>query len=343
MPAVTKTIGSTGDYATIQLWIDDLDNAGVYSASDDAVGELQNEDHTISADMLWPNEGETIGLATAKLTVVAGAEHNGVVNAGARILFTTTAQIDIDADFPITLEKFEVDYQGNADRSFVQAGGPASQQIDIHRVMLHNMTGSLASFDGLLQTGSSRTHYLTNNIVFDLTQTAGGDQNITGINGNSTDSHVLNNTVYNIINNSSTGTVICCDVEDDIDSEIRNNIAMNPGGSSSGTKNCYLLAGYINAPFTKCLSSDATGTSGLTSKTDTDEFTDPGSDDFTLKSSAASIDTGDDLGTTETVNIDAKQRDRDFQDDIWDLGALERVSGGPTFKPASFDQSMVRF
>lgn len=41
---VTKTIGtSSRDYSTITLWEADLDDTGIYSSGDDAVGEMYYE------------------------------------------------------------------------------------------------------------------------------------------------------------------------------------------------------------------------------------------------------------------------------------------------------------
>jgi hypothetical protein len=73
----------------------------------------------------------------------------------------------------------------------------------------------------------------------------------------------------------------------------------------------------------------ASGTGSLDSKAATDQFvsTIEGSEDLHLKSGADAIDAGTDLGTTPTeVNFDIDNRDRDAEDDTWDMGADEFIS-----------------
>ncbi len=79
-------------------------------------------------------------------------------------------------------------------------------------------------------------------------------------------------------------------------------------------------------------SGDTTGTSGLQNLVAADEWVSltGGSEDLHLKSGSTSEDAGTDLGTTNGVNFDIDNRDRDAQGDTWDLGADEFVAAGAT-------------
>ena len=68
---VVKTIGAAGDYTSFALWKADLDDDGVYDASDVAIAELI--DSTISGNVII-SEGGTLGLAG--ITIRAAAVTN---------------------------------------------------------------------------------------------------------------------------------------------------------------------------------------------------------------------------------------------------------------------------
>jgi hypothetical protein len=73
------------------------------------------------------------------------------------------------------------------------------------------------------------------------------------------------------------------------------------------------------------MSSDtsASGTDSLVSKTSADQFVSnvSGSEDLHLKTGSDALRAGVDLGTTNGVNIDIDGRDRDSNNDTWDIGA----------------------
>ena len=87
MATITKSIGtSSRDYSTITAWEADLDNTGIYTSGDDAVGECYNdtafdEDATI-------NGGNTVGLNSVTLTVADGERHDGTEGTGARLVYS---------------------------------------------------------------------------------------------------------------------------------------------------------------------------------------------------------------------------------------------------------------
>ena len=73
-------------YSTITLWEAGLDDTGLYSSGDDAVGECYddstfNEQGTI-------NDGDTVGLDSVTLSVASGERHDGTAGSGARLVLT---------------------------------------------------------------------------------------------------------------------------------------------------------------------------------------------------------------------------------------------------------------
>ena len=112
---------------------------------------------------------------------------------------------------------------------------------------------------------------------------------------------------------------------------VRNNISV-ANGLPGGDYNV-----YSPTAFSDNLSSDATGTAGLTSKPAVDQFKDAtrtiAAVDMHLKAGADAIDVGANLGTTNDVNLDIAQYDRTAG--TWDLGAGE-LSSGPVAITKSF-------
>ena len=123
MAEIVKTIGATGrDYATPTLWEADLDNAGIYTAADDARGDVYND--AVINDAFTINGGGGIGLTSRKLTVPSSERHDGTENTGSRIEYnggaggtlclvaignTTVEWLEILPKMEFTLEVLEFD------------------------------------------------------------------------------------------------------------------------------------------------------------------------------------------------------------------------------------------
>jgi hypothetical protein len=118
--------------------------------------------------------------------------------------------------------------------------------------------------------------------------------------------------------------------------KIKNVIITDTGGTTSGTKQDFIIASPSNATAGYNLSSDASaaddGVTGnvLINKTSAAQFvsTAGGSEDLHLKSSADARNRGTDLATTPTgVQYDIDNYDRDTNAVVWDIGADEYTAG----------------
>jgi hypothetical protein len=115
-----------------------------------------------------------------------------------------------------------------------------------------------------------------------------------------------------------------------VDTDARNNISTGSGtndfnfGSGTPTANDYNASSDLTA----------TGSNSITGQTDTDLFTDPANDDFTLKAGSNAIDDGVDLSGTFTDDYDGTTRSG-----TWDMGAYHSgaASGDVTVTPATLN------
>ena len=331
MATVTKTIGTASrDYSTITLWEADLDNVGVYSSGDDAVGEMYNDsafDETVVID-----SGTTSAIATRTLRPATGEGHDGTAGSGVRIVLTADAAsrvIDLHENKPNRLDQIEIDGNGNWWSSAVGVDTDLSQVIT--RMLVHGASGSTNNVTGLSAGGC----IYANCIVYDLEQTAGNAKGATGISqaGNTAATcRVRNCTVWNIQNNNGTGTAIGFHMPAASTKSCINCVGGGSTGTTSGTIRDWNNTNYTVATSENNASSDssANGTGAVTNVVGADAFVSVtgGSEDFHLKSGSVLIDAGQDLGTSEVYAVDIDGRNRDTEGDTWDVGADEFVGGG---------------
>jgi hypothetical protein len=317
MATITKTIGTTGrDYATIQLWDDDLDNASIYASGDIAVGTIYNDSEFTAGATI--DGGGTIGLASRKLTVASASRHDGTAGSGARIL-NNQGGIVIGIG-NTTLEWLEI-YATGKSTAATPNGISAGANIDyitIQNCIVHGYSArnTFNGARGIIVSNSGSDHIIIqNNIVYDIKQTnASATVHPIGISltGNVNTNQILNNTVHSITSTAA-GTI---GIVAGANVLVKNNISTDSDTCFSGGTQ------------TTNLSSDATAT-GQASKTSANQFVDntPATADLHLKAGADAINNGTDLGTTPTgVNIDIDGRDRDAQGDTWDIGCDEYVA-----------------
>lgn len=327
MATVTKSIGATArDYSTITLWEADLDDTGIYSASDDAVGECYNDSPFDEAVTI--NGGGTVGLNLATLSVASGERHDGTEGTGARMFATDDIYLWF-GDGPTNgyeIEWFEFDANGyfsdSANSGVIGSIASGAPVLDVRNCLVHGVaaTGWGQIANGIVSSWECE-HTATNCVVYDVSST-NAVSNGKGIGsrhaGGGIHKH-YNCTVHDVTTGSSNG------------------VGFNQKGSSSCTSQNCISTGcdtdfdITNGTLSYDASSDATatGAGSITSITTADQYVSivGGSEDLHLKSGSDCIDAGTDLGTTPTgVNIDINGRDRDAEADTWDIGAHELVS-----------------
>ena len=351
---VTKSIGSgSRDYSTVTLWEADLDNVGVYATGDDAVDEMYNDSaFTESNATVTIDGGGTVGLNSVKLSVASGQRHDGTAGTGARFQHSsgTVAMMDL---FPLAgtnkliVEWLEVDANGLSKLHMIESINATNGRVPvIQRLLVHGPTGSSQLF--AISCGT-RDALVQNNIIYDIgpaVGSTGGD--VYGINCDTDQANggILNNTVFNVTSTSSglSDAVGIRSLTDDVDKRVRNNISMETS-SVGGIAADFTFSGSTNGVSSNNLSEDATADDGggsdhQISKTVANQFvsTTGGSEDLHLKTGSDAIDTGVDLATTPTgVNFDIDNRDRDAQNDVWDIGADEFVAVAVAAPSRTFD------
>lgn len=328
MATITKSIGTTArDYSTITAWEAALDNTDLYSASDDAVGECYDDSAFDEAVTL--NGGSTVGLNSITLTVADGEKHDGTEGTGARLVASTSRVWAFDV--PATLSWFEWNGGGYVSRIDAYSGSTSTQTY-FKNCLLHDNTDASYHAYGI-RLGANRAATVTNNIVYNITCTNTSTRYAAALFLYTTTRYVYsyNNTTWNVISNNGTGVAYGISVADYNCATVKNCIAADLSGSSSGAKYCFYPPSPSAAVMAYNLSSDTTasGTGSLTEKTAANQFvsTTGGSEDLHLKGGADAIGAGTDLGTTPTgVNIDIDGRDRDAEGDTWDMGADQFVA-----------------
>lgn len=327
MATITKTIGATGrDYSTMALWEADLDDSGIYSAGDNAVGECY-DDAAFTASVTI-NGGGTIGLATVKLTAAAADRHDGTAGTGVRMVgaLSITLNPPTTGNDKLICEWIEVNANGGGINSGVICSGDANEFPTVKHCILHDSVGN-SSLSPAMQTISRDAKFIRN-IIYDWNHSTSGRSCVAINSIGQASGCVIGNTVYNITGNGA-GTGKGIDVSADVAGFIcQNNISVNTSSFD------FEFAGTTNGTYGNNLSEDTTATGGsgnVTSVTVSDLFvsTTGGSEDFHLKTGSPAINVGVDLVTTPTgVNIDIDGRDLDALGDTWDIGADEYVAVG---------------
>jgi len=335
MATVTTSIGtSSRDYSTIAGWEADLDNGGIYSSSDDAVGECYNDSvFNESPDI---DGGGAIGLSSVTLSVASGERHDGTEGTGARIVRSDITgkilTLSATSSRKTSVEWLEVDANGGRSDPMVSLEGN-SQKAELRNCIVHGSSNGFGNdMQGIAVAFSGAC--ILNTILYDvsLTNTGSVDLQAIRVNTNIRQNDFANITIHGITKSGSSGGAYGLYLSsDDVDERARNIISTDVTGGAVAA--CFEPASPTNAVMSHNLSSDSTasGTGAVTSVTASGQFVSivGGSEDLHLKTGADAIDAGTDLGTTPSgVEIDIDGRDRDTEGDTWDIGAHEFVSGG---------------
>lgn len=335
MAIVTQTIGTTGrDYSTLILWEQDLDNAGIYNSSDDAVGE--SYDDSDFSDNLVINGGGTVGLATITLTVASGERHDGTVLSGGVINNPSSGHPVRVSRSDVTVEWFMLTNQATSSNNAGFFSDNFSNIAFKHNI-LYDMDSD-AAFQrvyGVRQLSSGQQNFIcTNNILYNLDQPNGSPSNYAwaySCLATSVGNPALcyNNIAFNINSTpGSGGTAYNCE------GYVRNCVAATVGGD------CYLASA---SPQTESHNLATDNTDAGTGSNGADDgvavgnlfvSTVGGTEDLHSQDiDADQVDSGVDLGTAGEAHISiatsgfADGYDRDTDTDgrasTWDIGADE--------------------
>jgi len=323
MAQVTKSIG-TGvgrDYSTVTAWHADLDSDVIYDAGDIAVGELHND--SVFNEVVTFDKGDTIGLASARITVAAADRHTGIADTGVRWHKTGNSCIILLNEIPLTVEFVEFYAWGSVGGYFyciegTLSGNPVIVRNCIFHDEVNTMGGALpspenANYGGGVFPGTDGAFIIQNNIFYRM-QTA-----VTDYAG--TEAHkLLNNTSvdtwyssYFTFNMGTPSPIV--DTINNIALEFDPNdfsaIGFDLCNESAASKNN--LSGDDSAP----------GPGSKMYETQEKEFISctVGSEDYHLNDGATSEGAGADIGTTNDVNIACDGWDRADFDEDWDIGA----------------------
>ena len=341
MAIVTKTIGTTGrDYSTMQAWEDDLDDGGIYSTGDQAVGECY-DDSDFDASLVI-NGGGTVGLVNVTLTVAAADRHDGTEGTGVALVASANSrQISVTVN-PATIEWIEIDFNGN--KSTNGQGGfyinsVVGSDTYLKNCIVHGSAGTQYSPRGITVSNDSYGNVM-NCIVYDINVGISTDNYSSyGIISNARSGRgVFNCTTHNIVNNrGAAGSADCIGIRSSGTGNVMKNcLATDTTGTTGGTIADISASG---PSYNATSDTSSTGTGAIISITTADQYvsTTGGSEDLHLKAGSDCIDAGTDLGTTPTgVNIDINGRDRDAEGDTWDIGAHEFVAVASSFIPRIF-------
>ena len=355
MATVTKTIKSGGDYTSPAAWEADLDDTSIYSSGDTAIGECSG-DHELTSQLII-NGGGTVGLTQTRLTAPAADRHDGTAGTGTRLTFDMTSckvftMSYAVADVQRTCEWIEFDFEETVrsgdEYLYLSNGGESTGRLINFS---HNLLHSLDAGSNLVRLIWAETYCnaVHNNIVYDVTST--NSTWVRGIVMYHRFSFCANNTVYHVRTTGTGANATGIWTRDSSADDMFNNISVGTGGTSA---NDYVVS-YHAQSGTKSnnLSSDSTapGTDAVTGESASDLFvsTWPGSEDLHLKSGAAAIGDGDDIGTSYSIpvhggvtvassafgtaiNYDIDDYNREDAD-AWDIGADQYVAastGGGT-------------
>ena len=342
-------------YSTMETWETGLDDDDLYTDGDTAKGECYADTSFSSTWGFTINSGN--GLSSGKLygTYLVAAEsqrHDGIANTGVRILaasgltsitislsHSTSPNVSIHRSFEWIEIDMNADNNCDTGQEVIRhyGGGDWEYSSVASHCIIHNKVGSRTKDASSAFTMSSNYSCAHNNIIYNLTADDCGwgatkNTNVWALSQVSTDSQFFNNTVYRVYITTGTGEAIGID-DTTATAWFYNNIIVDCEDGDFGT-----MSGSVVLSNNLSSDSTATGTDAITGKSAASLFvsTTPGSEDLGLKSGAAALRAGKDLGTGVTIdgdvfassttcsspiNFDIDNRDRDAEGDDWDIGA----------------------
>ena len=213
MATVTKTIGtSSRDYSTISAWEADLSDAAIYSAGDDAVGEMY-ADSTFTGNTVTINGGTSIGgsagqdLNSVKLTVASASRHDGTAESGALLKPTSGSGHNVGiiavARDDFTIEWLDISMDSldstNTNRAIFLTSGVGN--CTIRNMLIHDKGGNPGSAGpvGIVSNqaaGTSDNWYFLNNIIYSIIETSNDSSSAINCRAFQGNLYIYNNTIY---------------------------------------------------------------------------------------------------------------------------------------------------
>ena len=340
-------------YSTITLWEAGLDDTGLYSSGDDAVGECY-DDSTFN-EQVTINDGDTVGLDSVTLSVASGERHDGTAGSGARLVLTgnlsggqSKVLFDIDYEMDVTVEWLEFDgagYGGTGSNTYIfDLGGvdTASDYKTVSKCIIHHFSNKYKCYT--IRTHDTRSDYkINNNFIYNMQSSNAGssaaDNVAIEIYNPRNNSYYHNNTIHDLWTRDAvdeSGDIVMIETDNDAQAFCNNNLVTDPGRNAGGV--CFDSADPTG-DYSNNLSSDDTadGTDCLINKSAADQYESStvDSEDLHLKSGADAIGAGKDVGTTGDANVDINGRDRHSEGDTWDIGAHQtEPAAAATANPA---------
>lgn len=340
-------------YSTITLWEAGLDDTGLYSSGDDAVGECY-DDSTFN-EQVTINDGDTVGLDSVTLSVASGERHDGTAGSGARLVLTgnlsggqSKVLFDIDYEMDVTVEWLEFDgagYGGTGSNTYIfDLGGvdTASDYKTVSKCIIHHFSNKYKCYT--IRTHDTRSDYkINNNFIYNMQSSNAGssaaDNVAIEIYNPRNNSYYHNNTIHDLWTRDAvdeSGDIVMIETDNDAQAFCNNNLVTGPGRNAGGV--CFDSADPTG-DYSNNLSSDDTadGTDCLINKSAADQYESStvDSEDLHLKSGADAIGAGKDVGTTGDANVDINGRDRHSEGDTWDIGAHQtEPAAAATANPA---------
>lgn len=330
-----STINKTGeDYNTITLW-EDAKNGDLVTATSQETGALYDDDGVLD-DTVIIDGSTTNSSYYMKITSPPGERHGGTIASGATIKHgfgdtDSSSIISIQDDYTkvewliVIIDGATPAGNGGSNAAIFCTVSNANGATANNNITVGS---GLTSYDSsnrgiyfYTNADTSNTGYIQNNISYGWTTSSNGGTGIK-IYANNYRHHnviVYNNTTYGNVEGMAFGAGV-----NDTASvyTAKNNIAVGNTTDFTWTANA-----TMNNDYNCSEDATATGANSITTGSDTD-FTSVtgGSEDFHLVAGAVEIDVGVDLGTTNGVNFDIDNRDRDAEGDTWDIGGHEFVS-----------------
>jgi len=326
---ITKSIGtSSRDYSTVTAWEADHADNVIYNDLDIALGEMYADsdfDENVLINSGFLDFGG--GNITITLSVVAADRHDGTSqSSNARFVMSTAKDIEVNAASTLdtTLQWIDVDFGSQN----ITRGIDLEEQTGNHfvkNILAHNQTRTA----GLTFVQVREDATILNSIFYDLLDSS-GTADATGIIGTSQAAaevlKIQNVTIHDITNDGTSGDARGLTADDDATTTVQNVVITQVDGTATGTDTCFLTSAPANATYDHNAASDTTasGTGSLDSITTANQYvsTTVGSEDLHIQDTAADIfEAGADFGTTDGVNFDIDNYDRDAGATTWSMGA----------------------
>jgi hypothetical protein len=348
-------------FSTITLFEAMVDDASpsYWGTTDDVVGEL-HADSNFTDNTVTFNQKQSLSSVT--LSVYEDDRHDGTAESGALWKPTSGSGHDVGilrlSIDDMTVEWLDISLDSldstNTNKAIVLTG--TNNNNIIRNNLIHDKAGNpggtgpfLVHFIGA--GAASDTASFLNNIIYNIVEGSNDNACALLLNQWAGTANIYNNTIYNV--QSQGGSKIAIGIRYATPSSsvanVKNNIVAKLTSAASNGERAYehgannggagtVNEGYNLSDDTSATAYEAGGTGSLIDKTLAEiafVSTTAGSEDLHIQDSSVCYEAGDDLGTTNEVNIDINGFDRDGGGVTWDMGA-HQASRASTGNPAFF-------